>query len=161
MLLCDGRAQSGECPGMESGCPRATEAHLAGRLVQLLALVVAKTEQAPLLVGQATDRKGKRWKGAVLLDEKLDHPSTVPAGVVAQLTPVDVPGLVDSKVMGGAPAEPVLCSNAVDNRAPNPMSSERAEWDPSSSVEPRGRFDKALRAVRDEILKLNASSERA
>jgi len=161
MLVLDGRAESGECPRMESGGPGATEAHLAGRLAQLLALVVAKMEQAPLMVGQATDRKGKRWKGAVPLDGKLDHPSTVPAGVVAQLTAVDFPCVVDSKVMGGAPAEPVLCSNAVDDRAANPMSRERAEWDPSRSVKPRGRFDKSLRAVREEILKLNASSERA
>jgi hypothetical protein len=127
----------------------------------LLALVVAKVEEAPLMVGQATDRKGKRWKGGVLVDGKLDHPSTVPAGVVAQLTAVDFRCVVDSKVMGGAPAEPVLCSNAVDDRAANPMSRERAEWDPSRSVEPRGRFDKALRAVREEIVKLKASAERA
>jgi hypothetical protein len=161
MLLLDGRAESRECPRVESGCPRTAEAHLAGRLAQCLALGVAKMEQAPLMVGQVTDRNGERLKGAVLLDGKLDHSSSVPAGVVAQLTHVDVAGVVDSKMMVGAPAEPVLCSNAVDDRAANPMAGERAEWDSSRSVEPRGRFDKALRTVRDEIVKLKASAKRA
>jgi hypothetical protein len=161
VLFLHGRTESGECPRMESGGPRAAEAYLAGRLGQCLALVVAKMEQALLVVGQLADHSSKRLKGGVLVDGELDHSSTVPAGVVAELTAVDFPCVVDSKVMGGAPAEPVLCSNAVDDRAANPMSRERAEWDPSRSVEPRGRFDKALRAVGDEIVKLKASAERA
>lgn len=64
-------------------------------------------------------------------------------------------------MMVSAPAEPVLCSYTADDRAANPMSGERAEWDPSRLVETRCRFDKALRAVSEEILKLKASSELA
>jgi hypothetical protein len=161
VLFLHGRAESGECPRVQPGRPRAAEAHLAGRLGQCLALVVAKMEQALLVVGQLADHSSKRLKGAVLPDGELRHPSTVPASVVAQLTPIDVAGVFDSKMMVGAPAEPVLCSNAVDDRAANPMAGERAEWDLPRSVEPRGRFDKALRAVGDEIVKLKASAERA
>ena len=159
MLLLDACTESGECPRMESGGPRAADTHRASRLGQSFALAVAKIEEAPLMIGQLANQSIKRLKGAVLLDRELRHPSTVPATVGAWLTLVDSAGVVDSKMMGGAPAEPVLCSNAVDDRAANPMSSERAEWDPSRSVEPRGRFDEALRAVREEILKLKASSE--
>jgi hypothetical protein len=65
---------------------------------------------------------------------------------------------VDPKTAIGPPAEPVLGSDAIDDRAVDPSAGERDEGN-ASFIEPRGRLEKASCAVADEVVELDAPSQ--
>jgi hypothetical protein len=125
-------------------------------------------EQALLTRRQDAELGGvKRLEGVSRLDGELNQAPAVPAGVAGDVTrvgdllkPTLSCSLGSLLEMNGrivrTPAKPVLFANTVDDRPANPMAGEHPKWDPSCTIEPRGCFDKALRAVTDEILELDA-----
>jgi hypothetical protein len=62
---------------------------------------------------------------------------------------------VDSKTAIGAPAEPVLGADAIDDRAVDPSARECDEGN-APPVEPCGRFEKSSCSVADKVVKLDA-----
>jgi putative transposase len=81
--------------------------------------------------------------------------------VLAELDELDATGRrVRLKALVGTPADPVLGTNAIQDRAPDAMTSEGDERNPSRTVEACRRLDKALRAVADEIFHLDTRAER-
>jgi hypothetical protein len=129
--------------------------------------VVTEIEETSLARAQSLHLRGdERLAGIVRLDERLDHRPPVPARIVASLTRVgelDKPvlaGSLDSKTAVGTATEPVVQPNAVDDRPVNPTARVPRERDTFPGIEPRGRFEKTYRAVRDEIFDLDPLPDR-